>query len=175
MHALVAIDTPDDEGEDAGWHTELYEVSRFRPPPSVVDQTLSICGFGGGAQSAGIDVRAVDPDEVNVVRVVGFDIPAQYLSPVRAAVERGLTGETGGFAPVVAGLVGFHFSFPVFRAAWAAAGRPPCRVYTPRFADGREADDRAPRAVGGPRDHAILAAMVRSRLRVPQEDDPGDA
>lgn len=158
MHEVIAVYT---EG-----YTYVYESADWSET-SPVDGVLAAAGFTASAGGS-LAAREV-PCDVAIVQQRGFAAPASLWPKVEQALVRALTGQLGGFFPVLAAQAFFHRSAVAFEYAWSAAGRPPVQVRHPELVAGRQAEDGTP----GPVDRAAEADLrVASARRRPEEEEP---
>lgn len=99
---------------------------------SAVAVLLAVAGFGEKHYSR---MRVVEraPDELTLFKVRGFWAPRADRDAIAAAVRRAMTGDTGGWWPLVLDAVGFNACPSAFEAAWEAAGKPPVLLPQPRL------------------------------------------
>jgi len=132
-------------GIEQGGQMTYYECLGWTKT-SLVDHVLQAAGATGGASGT---VQVVSPDPATpVVKLKGFVVPAGYEGAVRAMVQRALTGDLGGFHPVVMGQIGVHRAPMAFEYLWGAAGCPVVVPCHPDFVEGQSAGAEGPAAFG---------------------------
>lgn len=164
MHDVIAVYTKE--------YTYVFEPTGWEAQ-GPVQAVLAAAGFASGS-GTGLTVRELSCD-VPIVPVRGFSAPASMLPKIQAALMKALTGQLGGFFPVLAGQAFFHRSAMAFEYAWAAAGRPPITVQPPAIVAGLRSEDGTP----GPVDRSAnsdvrVATARRPPLQEGVEDDTPD-
>jgi hypothetical protein len=96
------------------------------------DRLFSIAGYGPRKAPATTHGR-VDIDQQTLVPVMGFRVPEAKLAVAAARIEQAMAGQSGGFAALALGQLGFHQAHTAFMAAWEAADCPPILVRQPQW------------------------------------------
>lgn len=124
MHRLIGLK----RGEEP-W--VYYDCSGVPALTSPVDALLSVCGFAG-APPPRPQVRTLKEDEVSCVPLLGFTVPRAMYPAVRTAIQQIMSGQIGGFSPILVAQSGFHDAgIDVLSYVWSQAERPPLWVRAP--------------------------------------------
>ena len=102
----------------------------------AVESLLGVCGFRQGA-SSGAEVVVTEVEDRGVVLQRGFWVPSGEELELEMVIRASLSGNLGGFFPVLAAVATFHRSPALaFEHVWAAAGKPRIVLRQPDVADG---------------------------------------
>jgi hypothetical protein len=128
MHDLILI--------RHGAKARLFECVEHEPPRAVT-AALAAAGFAGSMRGSGIELVIEEVEERGLVLLRGFATTADKLPDIEAGIRDALTGNLGGFVPVLASLAGFHrAAYFAFEHVWASAGMPAVRVRHPGLVGG---------------------------------------
>jgi hypothetical protein len=141
------------------------ERARFEPsgwkPERPIERILALGGFtgggGGDASVARVELH------VPLVPLRSFEVTGdRAIKAVRGMVTRALTGQLGGFHPVVHGQVGFHAAVWAFEYLWSKADSPPIRVHHPEVISGSPADHASPSETANASEQNATIAAIRT-------------
>jgi hypothetical protein len=145
-------------GIEQGGQVTYYECLGWTKT-SLVDQVLAAAGATSGSSST---LQVVSPDPATaVVKLKGFVVPAGNEGAVRSMVQRALTGDLGGFHPVVMGQIGVHRAPMAFEYLWGAAGCPVVVPCHPDFVEGAAAEKGGPSPLAAVAKASATLAAIR--------------
>jgi hypothetical protein len=128
MHDLIVI--------RHGAKVRLFECAEHEPPRAVA-AALAAAGFAGSMRGSGIELVIEEVEERGLVLMRGFATSVDKLPEIEAGIRDALTGNLGGFVPVLASLAGFHrAAYFAFEHVWASAGMPAVVVRHPGLVGG---------------------------------------
>jgi hypothetical protein len=128
MHDLILV--------KHGAKARLFECAEHEPPRAVT-AALAAAGFAGAMRGSGIELVIEEVEERGLVLLRGFATSVDKLPDIEAGIRDALTGNLGGFIPVLASLAGFHrAAYFAFEHVWASAGMPAVVVHHPGLVGG---------------------------------------
>ena len=137
------------------------------PLTSAVENLLSLCGFAGELPPTP-EVQALSEDDVSVVILLGFTVPASKFSRVREGIAAIASGQLGGFLSMVVAQSGFHDSaMDIFAHLRSHCGNPPIWISRPSFGargGGRSAPLPIPSFVAD--DSSFIASNLTRGIKV---------
>ncbi len=113
--------------EHASGERELYGLHDWQAQ-SVVQMALAVTSFSHCEAATGTDLEELDPETVDVIKTMGFALPAGQEMTVSVAAMRAMQQGPGGFSSIVVAQSAFHSSPYVFKHLWEEAGMPPITV-----------------------------------------------
>jgi hypothetical protein len=93
---------------------------------------LAVAGLNGKHYGL-MRVVEREPNEISLFKIRGFHAPRAERDKIAEAVRRAMTGDTGGWWPLVLDTTGFNACPSAFEAAWEAADKPPVLLRHPRL------------------------------------------
>ncbi len=103
------------------------------PLTSAVENLLALCGFAGELPPTP-EVQALSEDDVSVVLLLGFTVPAAKFPQVREGIAAIAGGQLGGFLSMVVAQSGFHDSaMDIFAHLRSHCGNPSIWICRPSF------------------------------------------